>query len=159
MSETPLGNRRCIVLGCCRLATNGRCCAKHATEHLEAMLDLRLEERERFVPGDIPIALEDDWRASVMRSSRLPTGIRIDPEGSAALRYMRDGRSGKLPVAIYEEPQLSEPTEGTDFGMTLDEIAEELDIHRERARQIIEKALRKLRHPSRSKRLVQFLEP
>lgn len=37
-------------------------------------------------------------------------------------------------------------------GMTYDEIASEIDRTRERVRQIIEKALRKLRYPGRSKR-------
>ena len=39
---------------------------------------------------------------------------------------------------------------------TLDEVAKELDITRERVRQIQAKALRKLRHPSRSQSLRSF---
>jgi hypothetical protein len=66
---------------------------------------------------------------------------------------MRDGRSGKLPVAGYEGPQLSEPTEGDYYGMTLDEIAIKLDVDRETVSRIIRKALRKLRHTSRSRYL------
>ena len=41
---------------------------------------------------------------------------------------------------------------------TLEEVGKEFDITRERIRQIEAKALRKLRHPSRSKRLKDYLE-
>ena len=41
---------------------------------------------------------------------------------------------------------------------TLEEVGKEFDVTRERIRQIEAKALRKLRHPSRSKKLKDFLE-
>jgi len=41
---------------------------------------------------------------------------------------------------------------------TLEEVGKEFQITRERIRQIEAKALRKLRHPSRSKRLKDYLE-
>ena len=41
---------------------------------------------------------------------------------------------------------------------TLEEVGKEFDITRERIRQIEAKALRKLRHPSRSKKLKDFLD-
>ena len=40
---------------------------------------------------------------------------------------------------------------------TLEEVGKEFDVTRERIRQIESKALRKLRHPSRSKKLRDFL--
>jgi RNA polymerase primary sigma factor len=40
---------------------------------------------------------------------------------------------------------------------TLEEVGKEFDVTRERVRQIEAKALRKLRHPSRSKILKDFL--
>jgi RNA polymerase primary sigma factor len=40
---------------------------------------------------------------------------------------------------------------------TLEEVGKEFNVTRERIRQIEAKALRKLRHPSRSKRLRDFL--
>ena len=41
---------------------------------------------------------------------------------------------------------------------TLEEVGKQFDVTRERIRQIEAKALRKLRHPSRSKRLKDFLD-
>ena len=41
---------------------------------------------------------------------------------------------------------------------TLEEVGKEFNVTRERIRQIEAKALRKLRHPSRSKRIKDFLE-
>ncbi|MBI3598073.1 MAG: RNA polymerase sigma factor RpoD [Nitrospirae bacterium] len=46
--------------------------------------------------------------------------------------------------------------ESTDH--TLEEVGQDFDVTRERIRQIESKALRKLRHPSRSKRLKHFVE-
>ena len=41
---------------------------------------------------------------------------------------------------------------------TVEEVGRELKVTRERIRQIEAKALRKLRHPSRSKKLKDYLE-
>ena len=41
---------------------------------------------------------------------------------------------------------------------TLEEVGKVFDVTRERIRQIEAKALRKLRHPSRSRKLRDFLE-
>ena len=41
---------------------------------------------------------------------------------------------------------------------TLEDVGKEFNVTRERIRQIEAKALRKLRHPSRSKRLRDFLD-
>jgi RNA polymerase primary sigma factor len=47
---------------------------------------------------------------------------------------------------------------GMDSEHTLEEVGQGFDVTRERIRQIEAKALRKLRHPSRSKRLRSFVE-
>ncbi|WP_303826372.1 sigma factor-like helix-turn-helix DNA-binding protein, partial [Ruminococcus flavefaciens] len=41
---------------------------------------------------------------------------------------------------------------------TLEEVGQRFDVTRERIRQIEAKALRKLRHPSRSKKVKDFLD-
>ena len=44
-----------------------------------------------------------------------------------------------------------------EYALTLNEIGEEFDLTRERVRQIKEKAIRRLRHRSRSKKLRMYL--
>jgi RNA polymerase primary sigma factor len=47
---------------------------------------------------------------------------------------------------------------GEDVPLTLEEVGLEFDVTRERIRQIEVKAIRKLKHPSRSKWLREFIE-
>ena len=47
---------------------------------------------------------------------------------------------------------------GDGRARTLEEVGKEFNVTRERIRQIEAKALRKLRHPSRSRKLKDFLE-
>ena len=64
------------------------------------------------------------------------------------------------PAATERERRVVELRYGLDGGeaRTLEAVADEFGLSRERIRQIEAKALRKLRHPSRSKRLRSFVE-
>jgi RNA polymerase primary sigma factor len=47
---------------------------------------------------------------------------------------------------------------GEKYDHTLEEVGQDFSVTRERIRQIEAKSLRKLRHPSRSKRLKSFVD-
>ena len=65
---------------------------------------------------------------------------------------------------VYKRQPREEKVVRLRFGLddgkarTLEEVGREFNVTRERIRQIEAKALRKLRHPSRSKKLKDFLE-
>jgi RNA polymerase sigma factor (sigma-70 family) len=56
----------------------------------------------------------------------------------------------------FNNTELHTSSDGVSAGMTLEEVADELYVSRERIRQIEAKALRKLKHPARSKMLRTF---
>ena len=67
-------------------------------------------------------------------------------------------------IAVISFYVCNPPSEKLRFGLedgksrTLEEVGQRFDVTRERIRQIEAKALRKLRHPSRSKKLKDFLD-
>ena len=65
-----------------------------------------------------------------------------------------------LNTLTYRERRVLSLRFGLEDGRarTLEEVGREFNVTRERIRQIEAKALRKLRHPSRSKKLKDFLE-
>ena len=66
----------------------------------------------------------------------------------------------KAKIRIYREQKVLKLRFGLEDGRarTLEEVGKEFDVTRERIRQIEAKALRKLRHPSRSKKLRDYLD-
>ena len=79
----------------------------------------------------------------------------------AAIRYDLQRQIGAVLQSLTPREEkvlrkrfgIGEPTDHT-----LEEVGQDFDVTRERIRQIESKALRKLRHPSRSKRLKHFVE-
>ena len=84
----------------------------------------------------------------------------ITPSDSVAFTMLKEQLLGVLDTLTPREEKVLRLRYGIDDGKprTLEEVGKEFNVTRERIRQIEAKALRKLRHPSRSKRLKDFLE-
>ncbi len=82
------------------------------------------------------------------------------PADAATQALLREQLAEVLHTLTPREEHVLELRYGLKDGhpRTLEEVGREFDITRERIRQIEAKALRKLRHPSRSKKLKDFLE-
>ncbi len=82
------------------------------------------------------------------------------PEDAAAYEMLREQMKDILDTLTDREENVLRLRFGLDDGRTrtLEEVGKVFGVTRERIRQIEAKALRKLRHPSRSKRLKDFLE-
>ena len=82
------------------------------------------------------------------------------PSDVAAFTMLKEQLIGVLDTLTPREEKVLRLRYGIDDGRprTLEEVGKEFNVTRERIRQIEAKALRKLRHPSRSKRLKDFLE-
>ena len=84
----------------------------------------------------------------------------VAPEDGATSDLLRDQVKAVLNQLTDREQQVLEMRFGLIDGnvRTLEEVGRQFNVTRERIRQIEAKALRKLRHPSRSKQLRDFLE-
>ena len=82
------------------------------------------------------------------------------PSDSVASTMLKEQLLGVLDTLTPREEKVIRLRYGIDDGKprTLEEVGREFNVTRERIRQIEAKALRKLRHPSRSKKLKDFLE-
>ena len=81
------------------------------------------------------------------------------PSEEASYTLLREQLEDVLATLTQREQQVLRMRFGLQDGKphTLEEVGKEFDVTRERIRQIESKALRKLRHPSRSKKLKDFL--
>ena len=104
---------------------------------------------------DTPIGEEDDSHLGDF----IEDDSALSPADSAAFSMLREELSTALESLTDRERQVVQLRFGLIDGRarTLEEVGKEFNVTRERIRQIEEKALRKLRHPSRSKRLRDFL--
>ena len=105
---------------------------------------------------ETPIGEEDD--------SHLGDFIQDDhvmvPVDAATQTLLREQLDEAMDTLTDREQKVLRLRFGLDDGRarTLEEVGKEFDVTRERIRQIEAKALRKLRHPSRSRKLKDYLE-
>ncbi len=104
---------------------------------------------------DTPIGEEDDSHLGDF----IEDDTALSPADSATFSMLREELANALESLTERERQVVKLRFGLEDGRarTLEEVGKEFNVTRERIRQIEAKALRKLRHPSRSKRLKDFL--
>ncbi len=84
----------------------------------------------------------------------------MSPQDSAMIEGLREATQGMLGGLTEREAKVLRMRFGIDMNTdhTLEEVGKQFDVTRERIRQIEAKALRKLRHPTRSDQLRSFLD-
>ncbi len=105
---------------------------------------------------ETPIGEEEDSHLSDFIEDEGSTA----PTDAVAFTMLKEQLLGVLDTLTPREEKVLRLRYGLDDGRsrTLEEVGKEFNVTRERIRQIEAKALRKLRQPSRSKRLKDFLE-
>ena len=105
---------------------------------------------------ETPIGEEED---SIL-GDFIPDNDAPAPSDMAAFMLLKEQLMNVLETLTPSEEKVLRLRFGLDDGRarTLEEVGKEFNVTRERIRQIEAKALRKLRHPSRSKKLKDFLE-
>jgi RNA polymerase primary sigma factor len=90
----------------------------------------------------------------------IPDNNAIQPLDGASKQLLKDEIQEVLSTLTPREQRVLRLRFGLEDGRcrTLEEVGVEFKVTRERVRQIEAKALRKLRHPSRSRRLRGYLE-
>ncbi|HJN06028.1 MAG TPA: sigma-70 family RNA polymerase sigma factor [Bacteroidales bacterium] len=109
----------------------------------------------RHVSMDAPLIQdEDNTMYDVLRSDEAPT-----PETGLLYESLRKEIDRAVQTSTQREADVVKLYFGLGEGhpMTLEEIGEKFDLTRERVRQIKEKAIRRLKHTSRSKILKSYL--
>ena len=105
---------------------------------------------------ETPIGEEDDSNLGDF----IPDDDALAPAEEASHVLLKEHLLEVLDTLTPREKRVLQMRFGIDDGKprTLEEVGKEFDVTRERIRQIEAKALRKLRHPSRSKRLKDYLD-
>src|SRR6056297_2619739 len=105
---------------------------------------------------ETPIGEEEDSHLGDF----IPDEDVLAPSDAATFILLKEQLVDVLDTLTEREQKVLRLRFGLDDGRarTLEEVGKEFDVTRERIRQIEAKALRKLRHPSRSKKLKDYLE-
>ena len=132
-------------------------------EEIAAELDMPVERvREILKISQEPVSLEtpigeeeDSHLVDFIQDDNVPV-----PAEAAAQTLLKEQLDEVLDTLTEREQKVLRLRFGMDDGRarTLEEVGKEFDVTRERIRQIEAKALRKLRHPSRSRKLRDYLD-
>ena len=132
-------------------------------EEIAAELDMPVERvREILKISQDPVSLEtpigeeeDSHLGDFIQDDNVPV-----PAEAAAQTLLKEQLDEVLDTLTEREQKVLRLRFGMDDGRarTLEEVGKEFDVTRERIRQIEAKALRKLRHPSRSRKLRDYLD-
>ncbi len=132
-------------------------------EELSKEMDMPIEKvREIRKIAQEPVSLEtpigeeeDSHLGDFIPDEDIPA-----PSDAAAFTLLKEQLIEVLDTLTDREEKVLRLRFGLDDGRarTLEEVGKEFNVTRERIRQIEAKALRKLRHPSRSKKLRDYLE-
>ncbi len=132
-------------------------------EEIAEAMDMRVDRvREIMRVAQEPVSLETPtWGGGQSSLGDFVADENAEAPGPPA-RPCHGGPAGRsaLKSLTPREEKVLRLRFGLDDGRprTLEEVGKEFDVTRERVRQIEAKAMRKLRHPSRSKKLRDFLD-
>ena len=133
-----------------------------SAEEIAAEMDMPVEKvrdilkiAQEPVSLETPIGEEEDSHLGDF----IPDEDASEPSEAASFSLLREQLEEVLDTLAPREKKVLELRFGIADGRTrtLEEVGKEFNVTRERIRQIEAKALRKLRHPSRSKKLRDFL--
>lgn len=134
-----------------------------SAEEISAELDMPVDKvREIIRVAQEPVSLETPIGEE--EDSHLGDFIEdvdaLAPDDAASHILLKEQLGGVLSTLTDREEKVLRLRFGLEDGRsrTLEEVGKEFNVTRERIRQIEAKALRKLRHPSRSKKLKDFLD-
>ncbi|MDF2486559.1 MAG: polymerase, sigma 70 subunit, RpoD family [Herbinix sp.] len=132
-------------------------------EEISAVMNMPVERvREIQKISQEPVSLEtpigeeeDSHLGDFIQDENVPV-----PADAAAFTLLKEQLVEVLGTLTEREQKVLRLRFGLDDGRarTLEEVGKEFNVTRERIRQIEAKALRKLRHPSRSRKLKDYLE-
>ncbi|WP_411168630.1 RNA polymerase sigma factor RpoD [Clostridium sp. MB05] len=132
-------------------------------EEISKVMDLPVDKVREIqkiaqepVSLETPIGEEEDSHLGDF----IPDDDALAPAEAAAFTMLKEQLINVLDTLTPREEKVLRLRFGLDDGRarTLEEVGKEFNVTRERIRQIEAKALRKLRHPSRSKKLKDYLD-